>query len=118
MPPGSDHADPADGDLILHLDGPGYSARGREGEESFFVLEGSHARKAAVRSIPDRVTKKRRELLDHGVLVEDKAGYRFVKNCSFGSPSAAACVVVGGSEDGLRAWKDDSGRPLKEIRRR
>jgi hypothetical protein len=33
----------------------------------------------------------------------------------FASPSAAAAVVHGGHANGLTAWKDASGKTLKEL---
>jgi hypothetical protein len=101
---------------MLHLEGPGYSARGRDGEHSFFVLKGSHARAGEQPSIPKHAAKQRRKLVEDGVVTKDEVGYRFTRDWSFDSPSAAACVIVGGSESGPRAWKDDHGRPLKDAR--
>jgi hypothetical protein len=37
------------------------------------------------------------------------------KDAEFSSPSAAAAVIHGGSANGLTAWKDKSGKLLKEI---
>lgn len=38
-----------------------------------------------------------------------------VKDTIFKSASTAANFVTGGSTNGLVAWKDSNGRPLKEI---
>ena len=39
----------------------------------------------------------------------------FTKDTEFASPSAAAAVIHGGGANGLTAWKDASGKSLKEI---
>ncbi|MDO5139728.1 MAG: DUF4357 domain-containing protein [Oscillospiraceae bacterium] len=38
-----------------------------------------------------------------------------INNVSFTSPSTAANFVTGCSSNGLRVWKDKSGRTLKEL---
>ncbi len=57
----------------------------------------------------------RQKLKDDGVLVENSGRFLFTKDIEFASPSAAAAVVHGGHANGLTAWKDTSGKPLKEL---
>jgi hypothetical protein len=52
---------------------------------------------------------------DDGVLVETSGRLLFTKDIEFASPSAAAAVVHGGHANGLTAWKDASGKPLREL---
>jgi len=39
----------------------------------------------------------------------------FTKDIEFASPSAAAAVIHDGHANGLTAWKDASGKTLKEL---
>jgi hypothetical protein len=48
-------------------------------------------------------------------IVEQDGVYVFAKDVEFSSPSAAAAVIHGGSANGLTAWKDKSGRSLKDL---
>jgi hypothetical protein len=57
----------------------------------------------------------RRNLIEEGALVKEGSFLRFSRDCEFTSPSAAATVVHGGSANGLLAWKDKSGKTLKEL---
>ena len=41
---------------------------------------------------------------------------KLIKDYAFRSPPQAAGVLLGNSMDGLSAWKDQTGRTLKEIR--
>ena len=56
-------------------------------------------------------------LVDQNVLVDDGPSYRFTTDWSCETPSAAECVVLGGSADGLLAWQDDHWRSLEEPRK-
>jgi hypothetical protein len=57
----------------------------------------------------------RQRLKDDGVLVESGGRLLFKRDTEFASPSAAAAVIHGGHANGLTAWKDASGKPLKEL---
>ena len=57
----------------------------------------------------------RQRLKDDGVLLESGGRLLFTKDIEFASPSAAAAVVHGGHANGLTAWKDARGKPLKEL---
>ncbi|MEO5698841.1 MAG: DUF4357 domain-containing protein, partial [Burkholderiaceae bacterium] len=57
----------------------------------------------------------RQKLKDDGVLIEGSGRLIFTRDIEFGSPSAAAAVVHGGHANGLTAWKDGSGKVLKEL---
>jgi hypothetical protein len=57
----------------------------------------------------------RQKLKDEGVLAESDGRLLFTKDAEFGSPSAAAAVIHGGHANGLTAWKDASGKALKEL---
>lgn len=57
----------------------------------------------------------RQKLLDEGVLVVKSDYLQFAKDAEFSSPSAAAAVIHGGHANGLTAWKNKSGKTLKEL---
>lgn len=61
------------------------------------------------------VVSLRHRLIDEGALKEENGLFVFMKDVEFTSPSAAAAVIHGGSANGLTAWKDETGRTLKEI---
>jgi Domain of unknown function (DUF4357) len=57
----------------------------------------------------------RTRLIEDGTLINDRDHLKFVRDSEFSSPSAAATVVHGGSANGLLAWKNKSGKTLKEL---
>ena len=57
----------------------------------------------------------RNKLIEEGKMVEESDHWVFRQDVEFGSPSAAAAVIHGGSANGLSAWKDGKGRTLKEL---
>jgi len=59
-------------------------------------------------------SRLRKELIDEGVLQQEKDRLLFVKNYEFTSPSAAASVIHGGHTNGLVVWKDAKGLLLKD----
>lgn len=100
-------------DLVLRERGA--DGRGREVADGFVVLKGSRARDRETDSIPEYVTDLRKQLRERGVLIADGDGLAFTQDFRFSSPSAAASVLVGGSANGRRAWKDSGGKTLKAL---
>lgn len=96
----------------------GAVARGRRTEGGFVVFKESTAvvveRPSAEVQHP-LVVALRKKLLQEGTLVQKGDFFVFTKDTEFASPSAAAAVVHGGGANGLTAWKDASGKSLKEI---
>jgi hypothetical protein len=91
-------------------------ATGRLVEAGFEVRKGSVARPAVVASARKYVRAERKRLRDEGALIEDDAGrLRFTQDCTFPSPSYAACVLLGQSVDGRIAWETEDGKPLGEV---
>lgn len=81
------------------------------------VVAGSEAvlkERASAKKWP-AVLVQRNKLIEEGALIEKGDKWIFVKDTEFSSPSAAAAVIHGGSANGLTAWKDKSGKLLKEI---
>lgn len=57
----------------------------------------------------------RKKLKDEGALTTKTNHLQFTKDVEFSSPSAAAAVIHGGHANGLTAWKNQSGKTLKEL---
>jgi len=93
-------------------------ATGRRTEGGFVVFAKSTAvlsvRPSAENQYPNTIALRQR-LIQDKTLVEQDGVYVFTKDVEFTSPSAAAAVIHGGSANGLTAWKDKSGKSLKEL---
>ena len=95
----------------------GLKATGHLTPAGLVVLRGSQAvleERASAHNYPNVLTT-RNKLIEEGMLVEEDDHWVFSQDVEFGSPSAAAAVVHGGSANGLIAWKDGKGRTLKEL---
>ena len=95
----------------------GLKATGHVNPTGFVVLKGSHAvlkERASAKNNP-YILATRKRLTEDGTLVEDGGHLKFTRDAGFGSPSAAATVVHGGSANGLLAWKSKGGKTLKEL---
>ena len=99
---------------LLHLSSSKVSAKGYYTGGRFVVLAGSQMsptpRKACRKSLLDR-----RNMLIENRQVEN---YVFMENITFGSPSTAAAVILGGETNGWTTWKNDAGDTLKEIEKK
>lgn len=89
------------------------SATGYYDEEKdlFILLKGSIISKKPTASFSSM--KTRAKVLE--ICEEINNGYRLKKDYMFASPSTAACVVLGCSENGNRVWKDKNNKRLSEI---
>jgi hypothetical protein len=97
-------------------------ATGEYTEDGLVVRSGSKACLEVVPSITDSVERKRENLQEvflseEGVLEKEDGTLLFRQNHAFGSPSAAAGVVLSRSSNGWRDWTDREGRTLDEIER-
>lgn len=102
---------------ILKCEIKGLKATGHPIPTGFVVLKGSQAvlkERASAQEYPYTLASRKR-LIEDGTLVQDGDHLTFTRNTEFGSPSAAATVVHGGSANGLLAWKNESGKTLKEL---
>ena len=93
----------------------GADGRGREVADGFIVLKGSRARSSETDSIHDHLSDLRKQLCERGVLIDAGDHLVFTQDFRFASPSMAAGVLVGGSANGRRAWKDQRGTTLKTL---
>jgi hypothetical protein len=95
----------------------GVKAEGHLAPNGFVVLEGSQAvltDRASSQKWPWAMNMRQR-LKDEGVLETRGGVLVFMSDAEFTSPSSAAAVIHGGHANGLTAWKDKSGKTLKEI---
>lgn len=82
--------------------------------KSFVVLAGSRISQTVTPSLSANKRcyyDMRNDLVDEGS-IED---YVFIKDVVFKSPSAASCVILGRSSNGLRDWRTLEGRLLREL---
>lgn len=95
----------------------GIKAEGHLAPNGFVVLKGSQAilnDRASAQRWPWTMNMRQR-LKDEGVLEIKNDTLEFTRDAEFTSPSSAAAVIHGGHANGLTAWKDKSGKTLKEI---
>ena len=78
--------------------------------DSFIVLSGSGFSESETSSCDDGIRFMRQRLIDDGVVVN----HTFKDDIWFSSPSAAAAVVCGGSQNGRTMWKNDEGITIKK----
>lgn len=102
----------------LLLNERGARGEGREVPDEFLVYKDSVARAVETPSAQERTRESRRILIERGVLLPSADGLRFVEDYRFDSPSSAAGVLVGGSSNGRKAWKDANGTTLRELQER
>ncbi len=101
---------------LLFCDIKEVRATGRQSENGFIVFAKSEAvldERPSTQKWPYAATL-RSQLLGEGVLEKGADKLRFTRDYEFSSPSAAASVIRGGQANGLQAWKDERGMPLKE----
>lgn len=102
---------------LLYCEIKGLKATGFRSANGFLVQKGSEA-VASERPSSKKwpwTRNLRQKLKDDGVLTANDDRLLFTRDIEFGSPSAAAAVIHGGHANGLTAWKDASGKPLKEL---
>lgn len=102
---------------LLYCEIRGLKAQGHLTPNGLIVLKGSQAvlqERASTQKYPWALNMRAR-LKEEGVLVEVVDHLMFSKDTEFSSPSAAAAVVHGGQANGLTAWRDASGRTLKQV---
>lgn len=111
-------AQPADAPPMLMCKMKGAIATGTRTPNGFVVMKGSTAvkqlRESAKTSGP-WIISLRNQLIENGSLAEECEFFVFTKDVEFASPSAAAAVIHAGNAAGPAAWKDSTGRTLKEI---
>ena len=102
-----------DSALLLHA--KSIEARGADEAEGFIVFAGSRAVKKETPSIHAYMSQLRKTLIEKGVLEDAGDTYRVTQDYTFDSPSTASGVLLGAASNGRTAWKDASGRTLREM---
>lgn len=93
------------------------AARGAEGKgkrttDGFVVLKGSKIADPVTTSYGENWNKLRKKLLDSKIINEE---LYFTEDKIFGSPSAAAAIIMGRNANGLTEWKNIKGKTLTDI---
>ena len=101
-------------DIIFQISNKGLLATGKPTNEGFVVFKDSTISKSI--SVNTSYEALRNKLVNNGYIVEDANSAKLTKDYIFSSPSAAACIVLGVSANGLTAWKC-KGKTLKELQR-
>ena len=93
----------------------GITATGARSANGFMVRKDSQAILTDRLSIPPTIKSLRKQLMAKGVLQNSGDHLVFPKDHEFNSPSQAAAVIFAGSANGLTAWKNASGKALKDV---
>lgn len=88
----------------------GASANAVLTSEGIVVLKDSMIATSEVPSTPLPVIKKRKDMIEAGVVKD----FKFTKDYLFSSPSMAAAVIMGRSANGLIEWKKEDGSTIKD----
>jgi hypothetical protein len=93
-------------------------AKGERVPNGFVVFAGSTAvledRSSAKKQGP-WIINLRNRLKEENALQEKSGLLIFTRDVEFSSPSAAAAVIHGGNAAGPLAWRDSTGKTLKEL---
>lgn len=102
---------------LLYCKGKDASAQGELIDDGFVVLKGSKASKEETKSIGSWIIGLRKKLLNDNVISEENNVFVFNEDFVFGSPSAAAAVLLGRSANGWTTWKNKDGKTIDELYR-
>ena len=94
----------------LHLKGRGADATGYRTSEGLVVCKGSRISSKATSSARDWIKKMR---IQNSSYID--RNFVLTKDIAFNSPTAAAAFCVFAEINGKTAWKDESGKTLKEL---
>lgn len=100
-------------DVFLIAAARGANAQGAPTSEGFVVFKGSKVAISTVASYTPSMTKLRQNLIDARKIIANGSELELAEDYIFGSPSTAACVVMGRSANGLTEWKLANGQTLK-----
>jgi hypothetical protein len=93
----------------------GCDASGYQTSEGLLVIAGSKGRPGLRPSAPTGIGGQRDNLQAEGVIKISDQEVLFIKDHLFGSPSAAGCVLVGGTNNGRTSWRNANGQSINEL---
>lgn len=69
---------------------------------------------------PSAVSLKelREEFIEKEIIIQKDGGYVFAQSYTFGSPSTATDIILGGSNNGWKYWKDNKGQVINDSLRK
>jgi hypothetical protein len=100
---------------ILLCKGKSAIAEGDMVDDGFVVYKSSTANKEETNTAGTWVTGMRRKLIENKILIEKDGVYVFTENYLFGSPSAAAAVVLARRANGWIEWKNKEGKTIDKL---
>lgn len=103
---------------LLYFSTKNVTATGFRSPNGFVVIKGSSAvlkERESAHTQGVWVISLRQKLISAGTLVQSADCLKFTEDVEFGSPSAAAAVVQGGTAQGTVLWKNKQGKTLKEL---
>lgn len=118
--PGATAASPADGVAeaepeLLFFREAGCDASGYQTPEGLLVLAGAKGRATLRPSALPSLSRQRDSLEAEGVIKFEGEELVFLRDHLFSSPSAAGCVLVGGSNNGRTSWQNERGQSINAL---
>ena len=86
----------------------------KEVDSSYVVISGSEVRSTISKSF-GQYLKKRKKLIEEGIIAEKKGKLVFTKNTIFNSVSTAASLILGRYANGNTEWINSRGQTYKEV---
>jgi hypothetical protein len=102
---------------ILYCKGKNAVAQGELIDDGFVVFKDSIANLEETNTAGDWVKSLRKKLINDKILIQENEIFRFTEGFVFGSPSAAAAVVLGRSANGWNEWKNSDKKTIDQIYR-
>lgn len=103
---------------LFFCKGKDATATGELTDDGFLVHQGGVCTKIEAPSSGKWVIRKRRQLIDDGILKEINEQFVFHSDYIFTSPSIAAATVLARRANGWTSWKDKNGKTLDELKRK
>lgn len=102
---------------IFYCTGKDAKAEGEYQEDGFVVFKDSTANLEFTPSAGAHIKNLRNKLFESEIIIEKNGVLVFQDDYLFGSPSAAACQVLGRYANGWMEWKNKNGESLDKVKR-
>jgi hypothetical protein len=103
---------------VFYCKGKDAYATGWFSEEGFVIEKNSKSNLTESPSAGDWIINMRQNLIASGALIQEGNTLKVTNNLEFGSPSAAAGVVLARRANGWTEWKNKEGKTIDEIKRK